>query len=42
MSRRILINASHPEETRVVVVSGNRLEEFDHENTGRTQLKGNI
>ncbi len=42
MSRRILINANHPEETRVVVVSGNRLEEFDYENTARTQLKGNI
>ena len=42
MSTRILINASHPEETRVVVVSGNRLEEFDHENIARTQLKGNI
>ena len=42
MSRRILINASHPEETRVVVISGNRLEEFDYENTARAQLKGNI
>ncbi len=41
-SKRMLIDASHPEETRVVVLSGNRLEEFDHETTARKQLKGNI
>ena len=31
MARRMLIDATHPEETRVVVVSGNRLEEFDYD-----------
>jgi ribonuclease E len=38
----MLIDASHPEETRVVVLNGNRLEEFDYESTERSQLKGNI
>lgn len=38
----MLIDASHPEETRVVVVSGNRLEDFDVEVESRKQLKGNI
>jgi ribonuclease E len=38
----MLIDATHPEETRVVVVSGNRLEEFDYETETRKQLKGNI
>jgi len=42
MGKRMLIDASHPEETRVVVLSGNRLEEFDYESAARTQLKGNI
>ena len=42
MARRMLIDATHPEETRVVVVSGNRLEEFDYESLTRKQLKGNI
>ncbi len=42
MSKRMLIDASHPEETRVVVLNGNRLEEFDYESTARNQLKGNI
>ncbi len=42
MVKRILIDASHADETRVVVLSGNRLEEFDYESTARTQLKGNI
>ena len=32
----------HPEETRVVVVRGNRIEEFDFESASRRQLKGNI
>lgn len=42
MAKRMLIDASHPEETRVAVVSGNRLEEFDYESAARRQLKGNI
>ncbi len=42
MAKRMLIDASHPEETRVVVQSGNRLEDFDYETTSRKQLKGNI
>jgi len=42
MVKRMLIDATHPEETRVVVVSGNRLEEFDYETETRKQLKGNI
>ncbi|MDJ0683620.1 MAG: Rne/Rng family ribonuclease [Alphaproteobacteria bacterium] len=42
MARRMLIDATHPEETRVVAVSGNRLEEFDYETATKLQLKGNI
>src|SRR5688572_9857120 len=42
MATRLLIDAAHPEETRVVVVSGTRLEEFDFESATRKQLKGNI
>ena len=42
MAKRMLIDATHPEETRVTVVSGNRLEEFDYETETRRQLKGNI
>jgi ribonuclease E len=38
----MLIDATHPEETRVVIVSGNRLEDFDIEVESRKQLKGNI
>ena len=38
----MLIDASHPEETRVVVVDGTRLEEFDFETSTRKPLKGNI
>jgi ribonuclease E len=38
----MLIDASHPEETRVVVVDGTRLEEFDFETASRKPLKGNI
>jgi ribonuclease E len=38
----MLIDASHPEETRVVVVDGSRLEEFDVETSTKKQLKGNI
>lgn len=42
MSRKILIDAAHPEETRVVVVNGNHIEEFDFESEHKKQLKGNI
>ncbi len=42
MATRLLIDAAHPEETRVVVVNGTRLEEFDFESAARRQLKGNI
>ena len=42
MTKRMLIDATHPEETRVVVVSGTRLEDFDVEVATRKQLKGNI
>src|SRR5678815_2765070 len=42
MSKRMLIDASHPEETRVVVLDGNRVEEFDFEAASRRPLKGNI
>ena len=42
MATRMLIDATHPEETRVVVVRGNRLEEFDFESANKKQLKGNI
>jgi ribonuclease E len=42
MSQRMLIDGTHPEETRVVVLSGNRLDEFDFETSTKTQLKGNI
>jgi len=39
---RMLIDARHQEETRVAVVKGNRIEEFDFESAERKQLKGNI
>ncbi len=42
MTTRMLIDATHPEETRVVVVSGNRLDDFDFESSRKSQLKGNI
>ena len=42
MTKRMLIDASHAEETRVVVLDGNRLEDFDVETASRRQLKGNI
>jgi len=42
MPNKMLIDASHPEETRVVVVRGNRIEEFDFESENKKQLKGNI
>jgi len=42
MAKRMLVDATHPEETRVVVVSGHRVEEFDFETSTKKQLKGNI
>jgi ribonuclease E len=39
---RMLIDARHPEETRVAVAKGNRIEEFDFESSEHKQLKGNI
>jgi len=41
-TKRMLIDATHPEETRVVVLNGNRIENFDVEVDSRRQLKGNI
>jgi len=41
-ANRMLIDASHPEETRVVVQRGNRIDEFDYESASRRQLRGNI
>src|SRR6476646_5811130 len=41
-SNKMLIDATHPEETRVVVLRGNRVEEFDFESANRKQLRGNI
>src|SRR5690606_40821149 len=42
MATRMLIDASHEEDTRVVIVKGTRLEEFDYETVSKKQLKGNI
>ncbi len=42
MSRKMLIDATHAEETRVVVVDGNKVEEFDFETINKRQLAGNI
>ncbi|MFO0991957.1 MAG: ribonuclease E/G [Hyphomicrobiales bacterium] len=42
MGSKMLIDATHPEETRVVVSRGDRIEEFDYESASRKQLKGNI
>ncbi len=42
MTKKLLIDASHAEETRVVVLDGNRLEDFDVETVSRKQIKGNI
>jgi ribonuclease E len=42
MANKMLIDASHPEETRVVVLRGNRVEEFDFEAASKKQLRGNI
>src|SRR5690349_3875872 len=42
MANKMLIDATHPEETRVVLVRGNRVEEFDYKSANRKQLRGNI
>lgn len=42
MSRKMLIDAAHAEETRVAVIDGNRVEEFDFESQSHKQLRGNI
>src|SRR5271163_4844288 len=42
MTKRMLIDAAHPEETRVVVLNGQQLEEFDFETSTKKQIKGNI
>src|ERR1700710_2749575 len=42
MANKMLIDATHPEETRVVVLRGNRVEEFDFESQNRKQLRGSI
>jgi ribonuclease E len=42
MPSKMLIDAAHPEETRVVAVRGNRVEEFDYESASKKQLRGNI
>ncbi|ATQ43192.1 Rne/Rng family ribonuclease [Caulobacter mirabilis] len=42
MTKKMLIDAAHPEETRVVVVDGTRVEEFDFESQSKKQLRGNI
>jgi ribonuclease E len=42
MANKMIIDASHPEETRVVVLRGNRVEEFDFESANKKPLRGNI
>jgi len=42
MANKMLVDATHPEETRVVVLRGNRVQEFDFESATRKQLRGNI
>src|ERR1700759_305623 len=42
MTKRMLIDANHPEETRVVILDGNKVEEFDFEAAWKRPLKGNI
>ena len=42
MSKRMLIDGTHPEEVRVVVTDGTRLDEYDIETSTKKQLKGNI
>ena len=42
MTKKMLIDAHQPEETRVVLLNGNKIEEFDYENSSLAQLKGNV
>jgi len=42
MSKRMLIDAGHPEETRVVIVDGAKVEELDFESAAKKQLRGNL
>ena len=42
MPKKMLIDATHAEETRVVVVEGNKVDEFDFESLNKRQLSGNI
>jgi ribonuclease E len=42
MAKKMLIDATHPEETRVVVVDGNKVDDFDFESVAKRQLSGNI
>ena len=42
MTKRMLIDANHPEETRVVILDGSKVEEFDFEAASKRPLKGNI
>ena len=42
MTKKMLIDGHQPEETRVVLLNGNKIEEFDYENNSLTQLKGNV
>ena len=42
MTKRMLIDAAHPEETRVVIVNSNRVEELDFESRHKRQLRGNV
>src|SRR5271155_3226708 len=42
MTKRMLVDATHPEETRVAIVDGNWLSDFDFERASKKQLKGNI
>ena len=42
MTKKMLIDATHAEETRVVVVDGNKVEDFDFESLNKRQLAGNI
>ena len=42
MTKRMLIDAIHPEETRVVVLNDNQIDEFDFESSAKSPLRGNI
>ena len=42
MAKRMLIDATHSEETRVVILNENRVEDFDVESSTKKQIKGNI